>query len=287
MATITEIIAEVKSRYKVYDLAGLIDDLSIINWYREVMKKFGNPLMQEAETIIEVSNSKGKFPQNFFAFKAALQIQPLGYEVESHYMPQLQQSATWIETIGLGQKWNECDPCCKTEGFEIITQNLYFGHPKCPVKFHYHRPTWLFPTKGVVKKLCDSFYENYTGGTKEDQIVISELTFYTKFREGDVYLRYWQFPTDEDGEMLVPDTKRGYLEQYLMYYIDMKVYENLLRNGDDPNIVNKLQFFSSKESEYYIKARNDVKGLTPRDMQKFLQANQLNVFRYELMYPQI
>ncbi len=70
-------------------------------------------------------------------------------------------------------------------------------------------------------------------------------------------MRYRGLPTDEDGDLLIPDIQRNKLPDYIKYTCIRRTLENLLLTSDDPNVGQKLQYFSQKENEYYHAAKND------------------------------
>lgn len=108
----------------------------------------------------------------------------------------------------------------------------------------------------------------------------------TNFKRGVIYIQYNALPSDEDGDLYIPDVVN--LQEYLMYFVKRKILEGIWMNDDDVNLVNKLQYIKQQEREYFGLAMTTVKfeGLgnwSQRLKKRMVQ----DTNRFERMFPNV
>ena len=59
--TLSNIIAEVKTELSQYQTSGMLDEISLNNWAKRALKRFGNLVTVLQEKTVEVKNGRAKF----------------------------------------------------------------------------------------------------------------------------------------------------------------------------------------------------------------------------------
>lgn len=227
--TFQETLATLKSTFKSYDSVGLIDELSVYDWYLEALKEFGALPLELYEEVIEIKNGQGRLPDGFRKLVYAVKCEPFTYETK--HTDHLQQSRFWTERHEKSALWDNCDDCCITESEKYIVEKVYFRDYECD--YFYKNPTPLRLTKGINRKMCTTDCANLSVKRSPYEInIVKGKILQANFTTGNVFLRYRGFEEDEDGFIEIPETFNGYLERYITDYIKAKLMENIIANGD-------------------------------------------------------
>ncbi len=279
------LIEEIKSDFSKYSDAGLIDEASINRDIEKGLKRFGNDVMELQETVIEVVNGFAKLPEGFFSLYIAYLCEPIGYSANKVDKPFLVKSDFFIERTQRTMEWNSCDPCCVDEHEKVITESLYLNDRQ--VDFHYKNPILLKLGKSFNKKSCHDKCRNKFVKDCPSEIVINGNTLYTNFDCGSIYMQYYGLPTDEEGEIDIPDTKNGHLDTYLEYFIKRRLAERLLGNNDAVGLSNLYNIYKQEEQIALRNASNELKfaKLTPRSFKRMKRLNDLELLKYEINFP--
>jgi len=142
-------------------------------------------------------------------------------------------------------------------------------------------------TTGIKKEYCATGCKNLqkqlTSSAKNEINIVGNV-IQTNFKNGFIYLQYNGLPTDEDGDILIPEVRS--LEEYLIYYAKRKILEALWINDDDVNIVNKLQYIRQMERETFSLAMTQVKFENLKNWDKRLKMKMVQESnRFEKMFP--
>ena len=229
MVNIESLIAGVKSDLSKYDEAGLINEDSIYADIIKSLKRFGNTIMVEHETVIEVKDGYGDLPQGFSSLVFAYLCEPLHYSTKDVEIHTLQKSLFYRERIERSNTWSECNACCETITENTIQEKLYLNDGELTLS--YHKPQLLKLGRTFQKNACHEKCRNKLVKENPNEIVIFGTTLQTNFNEGFVYMRYMGIPTT-DGEIDIPDTKLGHLETYIEYFVKRRLAERLIGNND-------------------------------------------------------
>lgn len=282
-----QIVAEIKNRLKVYDQQGLLDDISINNWIKECIKEFGGNIMYEYQTALLVEKGKAKLPDNFWSLKAAVKCEQEGY-VEAKVDKSVQRRISYLEWTDIRDyyNWLEGKPCTTDCDTKYITETLFFETPNKSYTFYYNQPQALVLKPHVYKVRCESNCPNLVCES-EYEISIDENHNYvhTNFNDGFIWLWYKGLPCDETGDLVIPDTSRDKLKNYIIYFAIVRTLQDLLLSEDDPNIFNKLQVFQPLKDECYYAAKSESisKGLLGWST-KLINNNRRNTNKYETMF---
>jgi len=281
--TVEAFLEDIKSDLEFYDSNGLIDELSIIKWVMKAIKVFGANVTQLQDNFIEIENSKGNLPDNFFQLDRAVKCNRKGYHHDPKYKDHLQESYMWTQTVDRSNKWYSCEPCCSTEEEKVITERVYFR--EAVVDFYYDCITELCLSRSVKRNVCtsDCLNRHFRGCDYEINIVNDKI--YTNFSEGVIYMQYYGYETDDNGLMTIPETTKGEVEEYIEYYVKMKFFERLLANKDSDNIRDLFQYYISKENmqKGLALTASKFETLSPRSFKRLELINRRDLIMQEVI----
>lgn len=268
-------ISELKSDLSRYDQMGLIDEISVYAWIEDAMKRFGKLVCGRSDCMIDIQGGKGCLPHGFYSLDAAYLCQPIGYTTKAD-KSDLQSEFAWKERTERGFRWDSCDECCKEEYECVITEKFYIKTQE--VDFYYHSPRKLRLGRKSGTKL-------ETPGPSVgslDEIEIAGGYMYTHFDTGSIYLQYYSTPVDDEGLPIIFDSELGFVYQFVDTYIKRKAFEKIFTNNDDPNVINKLQYFLAQEPILERKAMGELKmsGLTMGAYEKMAKNNKNRIEIY-------
>jgi hypothetical protein len=285
-SNVDALIAEIRSDFSKYADANLIDEDSI---YRDIvlgLKKFGNDVMELHETVVQVEDGYADLPKSFYELYLAALCEPAGYssdcetDDEFHH---LQSSHFYKERTTYSRKWSECDNCCDTLEENTVRENLYFKKKRV-AQFNYNNPRLLSLGKTFNRNNCHSKCRNKLVMDNPNQIVIVRYRLQANFNEGSIYLQYYGLPIDEDGNIDIPESKNGHLEEYLEYRVKRKVAERLLGNNDAAGLANLYKVFAQQEQVALKNASNELKmtRIQPKEtMRRWKRLNRLESLQFE------
>lgn len=287
MPTKKQIFSEIKNLLKVYDQQGLIDDITLNNWFKHDLKQFGGNIMNEYQQVLIVENGRAKLPDNFWALKTAVKCEDKGY-VEEKIEKHAQSRVSYLEWTDIRDYYNylEGKPCLEDEDSKYITETLYFETKKKAYTFYYDTPVILNLKPHIHKVRCDKNSPNLYSDSKYD-ISIDENHNYitTNFNSGFIWVWYRGLPCDEKGDLMVPNTSRDKLKLYIIYNGVVKMLEQIWLNEDDLNLITKLQYFSPLRDKYFYEAKSEsinkgMKGWSTR----LINNNRKNSNKFERMF---
>ena len=284
--TIDSFIAEIIADFKKYDDANLIDEDSV---YRDIvlgLKRFGSNLHELNETVLKVENRQAVLPENFSSLYIAYLCEPLDFEVDSTIEKHVLQNIDFhIERTERDKRWNSCDPCCTEENEKIIVEKLFYKDKE--VKYRYRNPTLLRLGKSFNRNNCHDKCRNKLVIDCPHEITINRGTLYTNFEKGNIYIRYYGIPTDDEGRVLIPNTHNGHLETYLEYHVKSRITERLIGSSEAQGLANLYSVYESKKSIALRNASNEIKmnSINPTRFRiRWHKANRRDANRYSLNF---
>jgi len=257
---IDSFIAEIKSSFKQYDTAALIDDTSITDWVYKALRRFGNLITTKQETLITVENGRAWLPRNFDSLDLAIKVDKSHIHTDLS-TDVLQKALFWKERVEKIDSWNVCADCEKEYSEKTIVEKIYYSDRT--VNLHYKNPTILKLKRHTSK---DSYTRNckniYAESPYEISIQGNILHTSQNFPDGEIFIRYYGFETDEEGKLYIPESPQERLETYLTYHVKRKILEDAWLNGDDENLQNKIQYTLNQENAEFSLALTDIKAST-------------------------
>lgn len=260
--TFKEFSSNIRSDLRKYNNVGLIDDITIIRELYRILDLFGTYSKVRTDKVIEVENNTAKLPDNFKSLILAIKCEPAKEELPEENKPI--DLGTYIETTAdiRRKKWDNCNPCNFTYEDECIVERVYLHKGAAPIKYYYNKPTLLKLTDGIDVDKCAEECKNKFVTRSPFSINIVGNKLYTNFKEGDIYMQYYGYPTDDDGYPILPDSELGSFLAYAETRIKIKILENILYNGEDTagdKIASIIQRLDQKERDLYLKTMTEFK----------------------------
>lgn len=282
MVNIESLITGVKSDLSKFDEAGIINEDSIYSDIINALKRFGNDIMVEHETVVEVKDGYGELPPEFFSLVFAYLCEPAHYSTNNVEIHTLQKSLFYRERIEQSSSWSECDACCKTETETSIQEKIYLNEGAA-LTFTYKNPTLLKLGKSFQKNKCDAACRNKIVKDNPNEIVILGTTLQANFNAGFVYTRYKGLPMT-DGEIDIPHSKNGHVDTYIEYHVKRRLAERLIANNDAASLSSMYAIYRREEQMALQNASNELKmsNINPQRIRgRFKKATQRAAFRHE------
>lgn len=283
-----EFIARIASDLRQYDESNLIDYRVVREAVDDKLKRFGNNIMVNSDKLIKVVDGKAKLPDNFWKLNLAVKCEPEGYSVKSGDKRDVISSFMYKQRTEESLKWNNSIESYVKTDHKVITETVKIDLNV--VDFYYKQPTALRLTKGMKRDVCSATCKNlqdaFTRNSPWEISIINKI-LYANFDKGYIYIQFAGLPLDEEGEIEIPDTQHNHLKTYLQYHCKALIMENLMGNGDDPNLINMYKLYSSKESEYFSLAMTEVKMESLGHDWDVKMKNKMRrgTLKYESMFP--
>jgi hypothetical protein len=278
-----QLMAEVLVDFQNYDLQNYIEPGALIKVAKRVNYDLGLRIFQTKEAVIEIENSRGKLPDDFYVLNFAFIC---GDYEETMAMPQ----GTWIEERPYVAPYKEqpaqltnceigpvncqncgnidcsCNPVASVApynelqpyGSYCIKPRVFLNCKNEPYELVQivkpgltRRYTGLWPIKilenpQTIDCNCPNLYMD-----TNNQAWIKDGWLYTTFKCAKVYVNYQGMMEDDDGNLLVPD--HDMLNEYYEYALKQRILENLIMN-DEVQAGQKLQLIEQR----YRAARNQA-----------------------------
>ena len=125
---------------------------------------------------------------------------------------------------------------------------------------NYKKIKYLKLGRTVDRKSCTTDCENFGISNEQDEITITGDKLRANFNEGSIHILYRGLPTNEEGEMELPETPNGYLEKYIEGLLKVETAERIITNGD--NVEGLMRLYSSWKQDLVVlkrKASNELK----------------------------
>lgn len=230
--TLPEFIAEIESSLSNY--AQDIDKSTIKLNVIQQLRIFGLNIADVKEKVLDIKNSKVTLPDEFKSLKLALKLEPIGCEYKGK-KEELEGSYIYRQRIENPMYFDEVNQeyvktCCQ----KIITETIKVG--ESPLKFYYDQQ-WLSLVKGIQKDTVDTNCLNLhpsIRGNYPNEISITNGVLNANFSEGSIYIQYYALPTDENGEIIIPEITTGDIFRYIEQYVKVKIAEDLIVNNKNP-----------------------------------------------------
>lgn len=234
MASMSEFIAELETSFSNYAESGDIDRVSIKTWVISCLNEFGKNICEKNEAFIQIKNSQGNLPETFKSLILALNLKPEAYTVFGD-REQAEDSFIYrqriIEPAYFDFVTNEYVSTCKSK---IVTEKIIMNNQPTEL---YYSPQLLSVVKGFKRDSFDIDCLNIHPSIRDaypNQISINKRTVQTNFKEGNIYIQFNSLPTDEDGEIVIPEYTTGDLLKYIENYVKIKITEDLILKNRNP-----------------------------------------------------
>lgn len=298
--TFDQLMVDVRSDFKNYDLQGLIDDQDMIKVTKAVNYDLGLRINQTKEVILEVEKGRVRLPLDFFTVNFMMmcgkyttkEYVPQGTHIEERLIdpviPVYQQAPPPVELGTCPSPVvtpDPCDPClqcgipccdqpcnrctkkenschlnCKGEHYQLVQTLKYETR-----MFSILRPIKLLDNAMDIDCDCPNLYweSSMTAWIKDGWL-------YTNFKSGKVYLNYQGLMEDEDGNLIVLD--HDMINSYYEYALKRRIIENLIMNDQSVNQA-KIQLVEMRHKEARTYALSIVNTPNFGELKKVWQTN--------------
>lgn len=250
--TTEELFGKVKRFLSSYDDASLLDDGEFDVYVKEVLRSLGIGVYRENDAILSVKNYKARLPESFSVLYAAYKCTPFFSQKDLiHHQNTISvfNDVTW-EVIQGGKNGAEIN-CCEEKGIlERITVRQYVKEKAVDVDFKNPVLLRLSPNvhRGVRVDNCQNLL-----ASSPFEITIRDGYVYTNFTDDNIYMKFYEFPTDENGLPMIPDIEE--IEKTIEWYIIFQVLLKFYMNAEVPDIQNRWQLAEQKYKEAYAEAK--------------------------------
>jgi len=248
--TFDQLLAEVQSDFKSFNLEGLINPQDFIKVAKRCNYELGLKLFKTKEALLDVENGRAKLPNQFYVLNFA-------FVVSSHSVTQPVISGTHVESIPAGVLYNPgpnevvlcadpvvtpspnaCNRCsrsilnCSCESTCNVTMNCKGEEMILIQKLKYETRSWSQFHR--IKLVNDSnFVDSDCPNLKwqsSNSAYIKNGFIYPSFKTGKIYVNFQGMMEDDEGNLLVPD--HDLLNEFYEYAIKQRLLENLIMNGE-------------------------------------------------------
>jgi hypothetical protein len=280
--SLQEFIADRFSSNFFKDNPHLVDDASIALWVYDKLKNFGASLEEKYEEVVEISNHRGKLPENFSRLYLAVYCEPFFASYSGD--PVRVQSRLYGEKLKCFEATacENCEPQCSDETcLERIVENYYMDATN--VSFYYRNPVYVKLGKGFAgTKSCTNDCPNRYLKESPFSVDIKGRNVHANFKDGFIYVQYYGTPMDEDCMPLIPQTPNGYLHEYLEYYVKRRILEDAILSDDSKNKLNLYQSFMMQEKELEDKAKADASKVDMVAVMRAIGNNRKRMRKYDI-----
>jgi hypothetical protein len=296
--TFDQLMVDVKSDFKKYDLQDLISDQDMIKVTKKVNYDLGLRINMTKEVVLEVEKGRVKLPNDFYTLNFALmcgtyttkQYIPQGTHVEERIIdpvaPTYQQAPPPVDLENCEPEMvDPCDPClqcgnpCCDDPCQSCSSNTVSCSLNCKGEtvqlfqvlksetrvFSTLQPIRILENAMDVECDCPNLYwaSPFTAWIKDGWI-------YTNFQTGKLYINYQGLMEDEDGNLLVLD--HDMINEYYEYALKRRVLENLIMD-DIPVAPGKVQLIEGRHREARTYALSIVNTPNYSELKKVWKKN--------------
>lgn len=285
-----QLIAEVLSDLRQYNEAGLVDLKTMNLITKNELRRFGSLVTVRAEDVLEVKGGFAELPEDFWGLYLAVKCTKESSVYDDNTELVVQDLQFYEQTTTTNYVWDNQSKSHYGVDYKTVSEVTYLPIER-QVRFRYTHPILLRLTKGINRKYCAKGCKNLQQQVQspyEINIVGNKIQTSSNFKNGHIYLQYDGFAKDEDtNDLLIPEVVN--LEKYLIAYNKYKVLENLWVNGDDPDLVNKVQYFKAEAERLFLPAMTQLKfeGLGQQWANNYKKKVQKTTNIFERMFPNL
>lgn len=243
------IYSEIKRFLKSFDAANMIDEGEFPTYVKHILDSLGLGVYKEEDTILHLKNKKAKLPDNFKSEYFIYKCNPLNNVTKDILQSQFKFRTEVSVSLLTPNCFNEYEYVSSNKK-EIVEEISFKTYVSEKDKIDFKNFMLLVPSTNVGTKL-KSRYNEYS--IKDGYIYTNISTKDDDTDDDYLYIRYYSFPVDSDGNIEILDIQQ--LENCIKWYI---IYQILLSNWFNsaiPDIQNKWQ----KAEQEYNKALGEVK----------------------------
>lgn len=285
--TIKQVIAEVESIFPQYADAGLVDRMAITNKIISALKKFGNNIMIKREAFLTIKGGKAELPKDYWHLLVAVKCEPVAIRTTPEFHETLLDSYFYRQRTEERNVWNLTLDAYIPEDTTTIREEFVFK--KAKADFTYRQVNHLKLVKAFKRDQCakDSPYRSSDFARSSPyEINIYNRHLQTNFVTGNIYMQYYGLPTDDEGDVIIPETQHDELKEFIVYLAQEEVLYRVLMSDDDPNVANKFslvkQLTEDARQLAYTETKMEALG---NWKEEFIRKKRLQTQAYDRLLP--
>lgn len=235
--TFTELLNDVSTDFTMYNTEKMIDPAQLIKVAQRVTYDLGLRVHGTKETILELSHSKTKLPDDFYVLNYAylcgkyrvVEPRMMGRQTENIILNNAQCTKCGSPDLTCACERTYTVECRTGENIHVQVIEKRVNDVRVYDQFEMIR---ISNSTGQVDALDDSMPSGY----------IKNGYIYTNVGEAKLFISYQGALENDEGELLVVD--HPMINEYYEYAIKQRVLENLYMNGED--VSQKLQLVEQR-----------------------------------------
>lgn len=248
------IYSKIKREFKLFNSIGQLDESEFPTYTAEVLQKLGVSVYKESEAVIMVKNHKAAIPRDFgyaYAIYKCPHKEMFCNEKGEHNIANDPIIGNQLVYTGIYNTTARCEINCDFP--EAVVGQVRVWWDKELIR-EYYNPI-LLTLSPNVKDRCTSHCLNLVHSGC-DEITMNNNEFITNFNDGDIYLKYWALPFDDNGIPMVPDIVE--IKKAVEWYIKYQVMLNYWMTNSVDNVTNIWQ----KAEQEYEKAMGEARYIS-------------------------
>jgi hypothetical protein len=252
------IYAKIKREWTNYGAANLLDDSDFPTYTAEVLGQLGNTVLREQEALLIPVHGKVCLPSDFKQIYAAYKCKCTGRSTTAANSVSLQSRRVYYtdithDTLSCTAPCEIDKQCDNTRLISSVTIRQYIDN-SC-VESNYTTYGLLSVSANVRAKCADDCLNFHP--TCGGEITIDNGHIFANFADGDIFLQYYGFPFDEDGQIMIPDDVN--VEKAIENYIKYQLLLSFWMTGQVTDIQTKWQKAEQLYETALAKARFESK----------------------------
>lgn len=251
------LFSRVKRLLQSYDLANRIDEGEFPQYVKEILNRLSVGVFRETQAILKVTDYKASLPDDYDRLYSI-------YRCKGETREEVQEQGGFKFVTDVTRQFIldtggcEINPCENSKKLiEELNVKTYVIEEQTThqMVFKDVTPLRLSPNVNRQKEFGDIHNKIHTPHI--DEITIDGHHIHTNFDGDYIYMKYYGFPIDEDGQIEIPDIQQ--VEDALYWYIVYNILLSFWFDSSVPDIQNKWQKAELEyekafaEAKYYLK----------------------------------
>lgn len=267
------LFAKIKSDLDSFDALDLIDNKDLYSYVVDVISSLGIGYYMEKQAVLPITRYKTKLPEDFYLLYSAFKVQGDKTYKAGRIQPQT-GSVMYVENTC--EKIEHCK-CDIEKVVDKVTVRTYIDEGQLEYNFTY--PSLLKLVSNSRNSFCAEDSPNLYHGSSEE-ISIDNGYIHSNFEQGNVYIKYYGFPFDEEGFPMIPKDRE--LRIAIEYYIKYKLFEKWWLNSDAPDVERKTMTMLQRYNEAMSDASTKIKTPSFQTMLEYRNntRNRFDVYQF-------
>ena len=243
------LFSEIKRFLKSFDFANLLDEGEFPTYVKHILDTLGLGVYKEEETILHLKNKYSKLPDNFKSEYFIFKCNPLNNSTHDILQSQFKFRTEVSVSLLTPNCFDEYEYISSNKK-EIVEEIGFKSYVTDKDNLKFTNFMLLTPSPNVGTNIQTKRNE-YT--IKDGYIYTNILTKDDESSDNYLYIRYYSFPLDEDGNIEILDIQQ--LENCIKWYIIYQILLSNWFNSSIPDIQSKWQ----KAEQEYNKSLGEIK----------------------------